>query len=173
VSVASESLVRRALSPLGRLLDFGGRSRRADFWPFMVLLVALYLVGFAGAASGALRFIHPSPVLPLFALVGILVLLAFAAVVRRLHDVGWSGRWMAAYVLVTVAFIAFFIWWRLGIAQAPGGEPPVRLMRIMPLMMIVTAATNGLGLLVFVLCLLEGTAGPNRYGADPKGRSAP
>ena len=26
---------------------------------------------------------------------------------------------------------------------------------------------------VFVLCLMDGTAGPNRYGPDPKGRSAP
>jgi uncharacterized membrane protein YhaH (DUF805 family) len=109
----------------------------------------------------------------MYGLTIVLVLLAFAAVVRRLHDVGWSGRWMAAYLLMMLAFIAFFFYWRYGLIHDPDGRENVSLFRLMPLLMLFSLAMNGIGLLVFILCLLPGTAGPNRYGADPKGGNAP
>ena len=170
--MSEASPVARTIGPLGHILDFRGRARRADFWPYMLLLAAIYFAGCV-LVFALLPFAVGSPIAWMYALTAVLVLLAFSATVRRLHDVGWSGWWMAPYVAITLAFIAFFLWWRLGLAQAPGEEPPVRLMQIMPFFMIASAAANGAAILVFVVCLLDGAAGPNRYGADPTGRSAP
>ena len=109
--MSEPGLARRAFAPLGRLLEFEGRSAPADFWPYMLLLVAIYVVGFA------LMFAHVaygigSPVASMFALVAALIILAFAAVVRRLHDVGWSGRWMVAYVLMALCVVSFILYQR-------------------------------------------------------------
>jgi len=167
-----QSLPGRVFSPLGRLIDFNGRSAPADFWPYMLLLIAIYLVGFVLMFAG-FSFGMFSPVSFLFALTAILVLLAFAVVVRRLHDVGWSGRWMAAYVLITCAFITFTFYQRYSLIHDPGSAENVSLFRFMPLLMIISLTTNVIFLLVFILCLLPGTAGPNQYGPDPKAGSAP
>ena len=166
------SPLRRTIGPLGRVLDFSGRTRRADYWPYILLLFGIYLVGIVLVATAISRGMGP-PVTQMFLLVAILALLAFAATVRRLHDVGWSGRWMAAYLVMMLAFIAFFLHWRYGLQHDPYGGQPGLLFRIMPLLMAFNIVMNCIGLLVFVICLLDGNAGPNRFGADPKGRSAP
>jgi uncharacterized membrane protein YhaH (DUF805 family) len=164
-------LPRRIVAPLGRLLDFGGRTRRADYWPYMLALMGLWLADLiVEIVLIPNRF--GSPVVHGYALIAILVLLAFAATVRRLHDVGWSGRWMAAYVAMMLGFITFALYWRYGILHRPYGQQNIPLVRLMPLLMALGLAMDGLGLLVFILSLLDGTPGPNRYGPDPKGRSA-
>jgi uncharacterized membrane protein YhaH (DUF805 family) len=42
--MSEPSLARRILGPLGRLLDFQGRSPPADFWPYVLLLAGIYVV---------------------------------------------------------------------------------------------------------------------------------
>jgi uncharacterized membrane protein YhaH (DUF805 family) len=138
----------------------------------MLLLLAIYILGFL-VVFALLPFGTGSPVAHMYALVAGLVLLAFAAVVRRLHDVGWSGRWMAAYLLLVLAFIAFFYYWRYAMIHDPYGPDNASLFRFMPLIMIFGLAMNGIGLLLFIVCLLPGTAGPNRHGPDPKVGSRP
>jgi len=165
------SPLRRTIGPLGRILEFGGRTRRADYWPYMVLLSGIYVVGGNLVALAFWRGIG-SPVTGMYLVTAMLALLAFAATVRRLHEVGWSGRWMAAYLLMMLAFITFFLCWRYGLAHDSHGGQPGLLFRITPLMMAFTLVMNGIGLLILVLCLLDGNAGPNRLGPDPKGRSA-
>lgn len=164
-------LPRRIVAPLGRLLDFGGRTRRADYWPFALTLLSLWFADLI-VEIVAIPFRFGSPIAHGYALIALFVLLAFAATVRRLHDVGWSGRWMAAYCALILGFIATFFYWRYGVVHHPYGQPNPALLPLMPLLMIISLAMNGLGLLVFILSLLDGTAGPNRYGPDPKGRSA-
>jgi uncharacterized membrane protein YhaH (DUF805 family) len=159
-----ESPLGRALSPLGRLADFTGRSPPADFWPYMLLLVAIYFIGFGLIFALATNGIgSPAAV---FLLVPVLILLAFAAAVRRLHDVGWSGRWMAAYVALALAFFAFIFYQRYSPSDA-------MLFRLFPVMALVVLVTNCIALTVFIVCLLPGTAGPNQYGPDPKDGVAP
>jgi len=170
--VAGASLLPRALGPLGRVLDFRGRSRRADFWPYMVLLFGLYLAGVI-AVVGIGSLAMGSMVTPMYLLTGALALLAVAATVRRLHDVGWSGWWVGAYVLMMLGFIVFFFYWRYVLIPAtPFGEPGA-MFRLAPLFIAFSAVMNGLGLWVLILCLLDGMPGANRHGPDPKGRSAP
>jgi uncharacterized membrane protein YhaH (DUF805 family) len=159
--VDGRSFPQRAFAPLGRLLDFGGRSPRAEFWPYMGLLLALYVAGFALVAAFDLRMTY------VFGLVGALVLLAFAAVVRRLHDVGWRGWWMGAYVLYVVGWMILVFYSRY---RALHGEEGLAL-RFAPVLMPLALVQTLLAILVFVLCTLDGTPGPNRYGPDPKGRA--
>jgi uncharacterized membrane protein YhaH (DUF805 family) len=115
--------------PLKRYTDFSGRSRRKEYWMFLlgVLIVAIVLgiiegiLGLSGMVAGAY-----GPLTALF-LLGIIVP-SIAVQVRRFHDQDKSG-WF-----VLLSLIPF-----LG------------------------------GLIVLVFMCLEGTKGPNRFGADPKG----
>ena len=161
-------MLRRAFAPFGRLLDFAGRDRRADYWPYALVLLVLYAAGLG--ASFAEDEFRPGPLLAfLYALVGLLALLGFAATVRRLHDVGWSGWWAGAYLALLAGHIAFFFYWRYGLTISERWD----MLDYMPLILGAGLTTTGLGLLLFALCLLDGTAGANRHGPDPKGRSAP
>ena len=121
------------LLPLKRYADFSGRSRRKEYWMFVlgVFIVAIVLsiiegmVGLSGMVGGVY-----GPLTTLFFL-GILVP-SIAVQVRRFHDQDKSG-WF-----VLLALIPFL---------------------------------GGIAVLVF-MCL-EGTRGPNRFGADPKGGTNP
>ena len=156
----------RLFAPLTRLLDFRGRTRRAEFWPYILLLVTIYLLGWVFLFAGGMRGGPFGGVMVLFLLVGLLALLAFAAAVRRVHDVGWSGWWVGAYVLLTLLFITFAFYSR---ARALAGDQGMML-DYFPLVAALGLFQNGLGLLLLVLCVLDGTPGPNRFGQDPKGR---
>lgn len=126
------------LMPLRRYADFNGRSRRKEFWMFMLFLLIVYFVlaiviggligsaamtggetaaGLMGGISGLLMIV--------FALA--VFIPSLAVQVRRFHDQDKSG-W---FVL-------------LGLIPFVGG------------------------LIVLVFMFLEGTRGPNQYGPDPK-----
>lgn len=135
--------------PFKRYAEFSGRSRRMEYWSFMLLNVIVYIVlggimiagGFPLAslsnpmvqpeASGAIFYVGAG-------LLGIYMLAilipSIAVVVRRLHDRDMSGWW---YLGVIVASMIPFIGFVAGIA-------------------------------FLVLMLLPGTPGPNRFGPDPK-----
>ncbi|PPU00798.1 DUF805 domain-containing protein [Xanthomonas arboricola] len=102
------------LLPLKRYADFNGRSRRKEYWMFMLLqaIVLLVLGGIFGIAAaltggesgpGALAWL-------VAAVIGIVVLAlivpSIAVTVRRLHDQGKSG-WF--YLLSLVPYVGGFI----------------------------------------------------------------
>jgi uncharacterized membrane protein YhaH (DUF805 family) len=114
--------------PLKRYADFSGRSRRKEYWMFVlgVFIAAIVLgivEGVAGLSGMVLGVYGP---LTTLLLVGIIVP-SIAVQVRRFHDQDKSG-WFV--LLALVPFIG--------------------------------------GLAVLVFMCLEGTKGPNRFGADPK-----
>jgi uncharacterized membrane protein YhaH (DUF805 family) len=153
------------LRPLGKLATFSGRSDRMAFWPYMVLLALLYLCGMAATFGGVAAF---HVILPaMFILAGLLVVLAYAAVVRRMHDVGWSGWWMTAYVVLVWIFIGSAFAFR---ASAEAGNAGAML--IVGLSTIFNLAQSGLALLIFVVCCF-GSSGPNRFGAVPIDKVVP
>jgi uncharacterized membrane protein YhaH (DUF805 family) len=166
--MSQAGFLSRMIAPFSRIFDFGGRTRRADFWPYILLLLAIYLVAFIGLFVMGWRAGMGSPMPYLFGLVLVLVLLASAVTVRRLHDVGWSGWWMAIYVVLTSMFVGLFFHAWLQILA--GGE--FVLIRMMPVVMPISLVQNALGILIFLICVMDGTTGPNRFGPDPKGRSA-
>ena len=132
------------LLPLRRFADFRGRSRRREYWLFILFQWMIFLpLGLAFVAAGgdiAKLADKPFALQPGVAsqavqiagwlVVALLVIPMLAVEVRRLHDQDRTG------------------WWIL-LALVPFGQLPL-----------------------FALMCFDGTAGGNRYGADPKRRDA-
>ncbi|MEM6827910.1 MAG: DUF805 domain-containing protein [Pseudomonadota bacterium] len=144
--------------PFKRYFDFEGRSRRMEYWMFILFntAVALVLTGpvlvaaFAVALDPELSAAGDDVVgeailasmsgigglsLGLYALFALFAFIpSIAVTVRRLHDRDMSG------------------WWYLGFTVAG----------ILPLVGLIAS------LVFIVLLLLPGTSGSNRFGPDPK-----
>ena len=124
--------------PLRRYFDFRGRSRRREYWLFLLaliigaVLVALVEVtlGLGETRSSTSRYAASfnydnGPLLSLYWLA--IIIPSIAVQVRRFHDQDKSGWW------VLLNLFPFF---------------------------------GGFAVLIFML--MEGTRGPNRFGPDPK-----
>ena len=135
-----------AFYTLRKYADFKSRASRSEFWCFLVfVIVAQAIAGFVGLLFGL------GPVLS--GLVGlILIVPQIAVAVRRLHDLGRSGRELLVPCLMLVA-----------------GPLVYSFRGILP--RIVALGYAGLTLLVFanllLLFLKEGKKVPNRYGGSP------
>lgn len=134
--------------PLKRYADFTGRSRRREYWMFLLFTVIVYVIlaalmvadgvdlptltnGSLPDGPGAVFWLGLG-LLGIFAL-GILVP-SIAVNVRRLHDRDMSGWWYLGFIVLSNIPL-------LGIVIAVG---------------------------YLVLMFLPGTPGPNRFGPDPK-----
>ena len=127
------------VEPLRRYTDFTWRSRRKEYWLFVLLYAALFAVasaidhllghGFPGISlhpwGVSARFEHAGPARSLVALA--LLLPSLALGVRRLHDTDRRGWWMLLAMIPVVG-----------------------------------------SLVLLILFCREGTRGPNRYGGDPR-----
>ena len=155
--------------PLRRYAEFGGRSRRKEYWMFALLMMLVYFafgilvtvlgasafmsMG-AGSSGGAAAWGGGAIIVGgLFAIFGLAILVPSIAVgVRRLHDTERSG------------------WFLL----APLAGYPVQIigtaMNSSALIGLGGLVSLGLGVMLLVFYCLDGTVGPNRYGEDPKGR---
>ena len=135
-----------AFQALKRYADFNGRASRQEFWSFLgFVVIAQAVAGFVGLLFGV------GPLLS--GLVGALLIVPQLAVaVRRLHDVGRSGREL---VVPCVMFLA------LPLAFAFRGLLP----------QIVALGFLGMTVLLFAhllrLFLKPGSNVPNRYGGAP------
>ena len=135
-----------ALQTLRKYAEFNGRASRHEFWCFFAfVIIANAVVGLVGMLFG----VGPA----LSGLVGLLLIIPQIAVaVRRLHDLGKSGRELvvpcAMFAAVPLAF-AF--------------------REILP--KIVALGFREITLLAFAnlltLFLRKGSTIPNRYGAAP------
>ncbi|HVH37196.1 MAG TPA: DUF805 domain-containing protein [Sphingomicrobium sp.] len=129
------------MQPLRKYADFKGRASREEFWFFMLFCAVAMAV--SGVVLGRLA-----------GLVGILLICPQIAVaVRRLHDVGRSGKdLIVPYVMLALA-------------------PIVALFGALA-MKALALGYAGLVLLLFANLLLslikKGSSIPNRYGASPK-----
>lgn len=154
--------------PLRRYAEFGGRSRRMEFWMFAVLQFLIGLVFVAlfillGGGLMALAGSDPTSALAaggaviglaiLYILVSLVLLIpALAVAVRRLHDSNRSGWWLWLFwgpyllSLLTSTAESSVLAGLLGLALMAGS------------------------IVLLVFYFLDGTPGPNRYGEDPKGR---
>ncbi|MFO6429047.1 DUF805 domain-containing protein [Erythrobacter sp. W302b] len=120
------------IMPLKRYADFSGRSRRKEYWMFVLLQILLLFPLMAlGFVMGDFSDSGEGGSFLFLLLVGVFGLAFFipslAVQVRRFHDQDKSG-W---FIL-------------LGLIPYLGG------------------------LILLIFMCLEGTRGPNRFGADPK-----
>lgn len=175
------------LQPLVKYADFNGRARRTEFWLWALLkqMVPYAYLAVAGFIAMPPMLVTEAPdpttvetylkqvciyYAPLL-VIGLLLLLPSLAVqVRRLHDSNRTGWWILSpfagmavgICLATVWFISVFH------GKTPQQEafPGVFIAILIVYLPMILAA-----LLLFIFNLLDGTAGPNRFGPDSKGRS--
>ncbi|MDE2597225.1 MAG: DUF805 domain-containing protein [Sphingomonadales bacterium] len=143
------------LLPYKRYFDFKGRSRRKEYWLFMLfnLIVAGVFLGpiYVSILSAAFNAAGKDPqiaqaamadaftpgIIAMAVIGGLFMLVSFipniAVTIRRLHDRDMSGWWYLGYIVSAM----------------------------IPLINLI-AFIAGL-----VLMCLEGTRGPNRFGSDP------
>ena len=139
-------IFQSALETLKKYADFRGRASREEFWFFVVfVVVANALAGLVGMLFGF------GSLLP--GLVGILLIVPQLAVgVRRMHDIGKSGRELVVPCVMLAA---------VPLAFAFRGVLPK----------IIALGFLGIVLLAFAnlltLFLKKGSTVPNRYGAAP------
>jgi uncharacterized membrane protein YhaH (DUF805 family) len=139
-------ILQSALQTLKKYTDFKSRASREEFWCFFAFLIIAnavaslvgLLLGFGAALSG---------------IVGLLLVIPQLSVaVRRLHDLGKSGRELVVPCIMLLA---------VPLAFAFRGILPK----------IVALGFLGVTLLVFAnlltLFLKKGSTVPNRYGAAP------
>lgn len=159
--------------PLKRYAQFNGRSRRKEYWMWILfqILVGLVLsfidaaLGFGGQATGttsaapgsiaAAGNLRGGVLSNIFSLAMLVPNIAVA--VRRMHDIDRSG-WYILLPAVPV-FVAI-------VAMAGGAATGN--MAMMILAGVAGLAALVCGILVFVWYCTNGTPGPNRFGDDPK-----
>jgi uncharacterized membrane protein YhaH (DUF805 family) len=165
------------LMPLKRYADFSGRSRRQEYWSwilfqviiYIAVLVLLMLVGGSAfmtgdvqsaMAVGGIAFL----IIGLYLIWELVILVpSLAVAVRRLHDTNHSGWWiLAPLVPYLIAFVA-----AIG-GMSSGSGSGLKAAGLVTMLCVLAAIVLGLVLLVFMF--LDGTPGANRYGPDPKGR---
>ena len=151
------------LMPYRRYADFSGRSRRKEYWMFVLLnvLIAIVLEGLTFALGASAIFglgAQPATALsfgPMFWIAAILlgiwalvtIIPSLAVAVRRLHDRDMSGWYLLGFVIVIAIISRFGTFGRL--------------------------LTLVLEVGYIVILALPGTVGPNKYGPDPLGQTDP
>lgn len=140
------------LMPLRRYAEFSGRSRRKEYWMYILLLIIVTLVvsfveGLLGL-NGMIGGLY-GPVSALLVLGTLIPSLAVG--IRRLHDTNRTGWWMLVGIVPYVASAALLYSGNLVLAGTLG------------------FVALGAAILLLVFMVLEGTKGPNRFGPDPKG----
>lgn len=146
-----------------RLFDFKGRSRRSEFWWFLLAYWVCYF--FVNLLLGIfLPYLTAT-------IVGCLIMILIVGVtIRRLQDGGHSKWW------VILSFILLSTY-NIYIAQSdmmfelmsinPNADVIVKEMSS-PFMVFLSLANMVLSITIFVFCLIDGKPGPNKYGESPK-----
>ncbi len=79
--------------------------------------------------------------------------------VRRLHDVGWSGWWLALYAFIS--FVLPFFTLTQGLSASGSGISTI-------IGNLIWMADYGLAIFLFVLMLVDSKRGANKYGPSAK-----
>ena len=139
------------LMPLKRYAEFSGRSRRKEYWMYVLgLIIVAVVIGVIEGMTGLTQMVGPYG--PLSALLLLVTFIPSLAVgVRRLHDTDRTGWWMLLPIVPEVLAIALLLSGSLAMAGILG------------------MAALVLAIVLLVFMVLEGTKGPNKYGPDPKG----
>ena len=154
------------VSAMRKYATFSGRSPRREYWLFLLVYVILaivasgidqFVLGFGaeqtGPASGVVTLAHLLP--------------SLAVTVRRLHDIGRTGWWVA---------LPFAIFAGVGVLGAAGmeflgdGTGPGAFGAFGIVFVIATLVAFVLSIVLLVFTLLRSEDGPNRYGPHPYGQ---
>jgi uncharacterized membrane protein YhaH (DUF805 family) len=148
--------VQWALRPLRKYAQFSGRAPRREFWWFLLVFVGSQII--AIALESALDLPRSRSGFGLLRLVvALAMLLPFLSVsVRRFHDLGRTGLWVAGMWFANMVANGIVMGSRSVGARST-------------MMGFAAAQLVILGVFVIV-CARAGTNGPNEYGPDPYDR---
>ncbi|MGL2965220.1 DUF805 domain-containing protein [Flavobacterium sp. XGLA_31] len=143
--------------------NFKGRARRSEYWYFTLANIIIAILTMiidevlhlkiGSSNSGVLNSLY-----------SLLVFIpGLAVAVRRLHDIGKSG-WLILLAYVVMIGAAGFMIATTFSGLMGGGAAVFGMGMIVSVVVILAVA-----IWMLVLFCTEGTAGPNQYGADPKG----
>ena len=146
-----------------RLFDFTGRSRRSEFWWFMLAFcICYYFVN--------VLLVVFMPYLAAI-IVGCLILfLAVGVTVRRLQDGGHSKWWVICSFIMLTAYNIYVAQSDLLFEMMSINPNPDTVIKELtsPVMMFFSLANMVLSITIFVFCLIDGKPGPNKFGESPK-----
>lgn len=160
------------LLPFKRYADFNGRSRRSEFWMFVLLQIVVFLafVVLMIGAGGALFFTSGDPAGAIAAGGAMLLLVLvfgiywlgtlipyYAVTVRRLHDTNRSGWWAFGPLLLSIVTQVF-----AGAAAVTGDA--VAITMVVGLLSIVNF---GLGIVVLVFMCSTARRVPTSTATTP------
>ena len=138
------------LMPLRRYAEFSGRSRRKEYWMYVLFLAIVGVI--IGIVEKVLElsdaFAGNGPITTIFSLVTLIPSIAVG--VRRLHDTDRSGWWVLLPAPGYIVMIAGAVSMNLSYMFMGG------------------ALVGICGLVLLVFFVLDGTKGMNRFGDDPK-----
>ena len=159
-----------------------GRASRSEFWYFFLWYAILEVINpllrrglMASARAG-----HPSLVLLVAAMVfSVFVILSayplVAVQIRRLHDVGRSGWWIMASVIVSATTEGVIVWKTFTALKTHTLAPFMRSLvsgdhlGLVIGLLVGLIATIALGITVFVFTVLPSQPQENAYGPNPLG----
>ena len=170
---------------LRQYAKFTGRATRMEYWSFAlfanIIIFPLNMVTevFAALSEVAGEDDWVWSGLTLIS-VGVYLLVAlgltipsYAVMTRRLHDVGWSGKWVLALAIATVVCTvavatgaALFIVQNMDSPDETVWTPGVVAAIVVAIVSYLVII--GTGLLSFVLSFFDSKRGPNKYGPSRK-----
>lgn len=146
-----------------RLTEMSGRSRRSEFWWFMLVFIVVDLI-LSNIVSICM------PILAAQIITSLFMLVALPITVRRLQDTGKSRWWVIISWLSSTVYSIYFA--TSGIMESltsVNPDPTVVLDMFGDPVFIVCGIVQLItGVLTFIFCLLDSTPQTNRYGASPK-----
>ena len=155
---------------LRKYVGFSGRATRAEHWWWDLAITAIFSVfGLLVSLLPVVAVILFVPVL-LFALA--ILLPTLAVTVRRLHDIGKSGWWILAWIIIAIVsgFImlaGYFLASGLTLLGDLLGEGGLAAIGYVVLV-VGLAPYAGTQLWIILWLARQGDAGPNRHGPDPR-----
>lgn len=113
-----------ALLPLKRYAEFTGRSRRKEYWMFVLLAIGLNIIAAVLDSLLGSRMGNLGIVAMLLALV--LLVPSIAVGVRRLHDTDKSGWWLLIALIPFIGAIVLIVFYATDGTKGPNrfGEDP-------------------------------------------------
>ena len=152
-----------------RLTVFSGRSRRSEFWWWMLIVMIVNQV-----ASMFITNLWVSTIVAT-----IIMFFGLAATARRLQDSGKSAWWVyisyGLFFLLNCIVAGSETFNKLVDELKSGSMNENAIQKIVENGAVEMMAASGLsllasivGLVVIVMCLLDSTPGPNKYGDSPK-----
>ncbi len=155
-----------------------GRASRSEFWYFALWIIILDVIGqvFNRFLMAHSPVGHPSLILIIVGLaVSLVIILSayplVAVQIRRLHDVGRSGWWLAASLAVSAVTEIAMVWEFLAALKAHALVPFFRSVTAGDHMGLVLGlvVTMALGITVFIFTVLPSEPRENAYGPSPLG----